>query len=117
MLFQVLWCCKTLAKYWHYIFQTISERIKIPLQISPEMTILNLGIEDIPFPFKNITVSVLMRHWRSPLTLAINGAITQVHQHYTYEKMFALASNSGNSVITSWKPWIDWYERQNRKME
>lgn len=113
----VLWSCRSLDKFWPYVFQKLSEIIAILLQTSPGLDLLNLGIDEIPRILRNTAVNVLlaarlvlMRHWKSPLIPAMSKLVTLVHQHYTYERMYALATDFLKFSTDRWSPWVEWYE-------
>lgn len=76
----------------------------IPLQITPGLALLN--IVQIPNPLKNVVINILMaarltlvRHWKSRLVQAVEEVINLVQQYYSYEQMYASASNSLTAAI------------------
>lgn len=96
-----LLACKSLAKSWIPILNTISEIIKIPVQPSPGLALLNVGIDYFPYQSRIVVTNtllaarlVLMRHWKSSTPPSVQEVINTVHTLYTYETLFALSNGS-----------------------
>lgn len=83
---------------------------------NPGMAILSLGIESIPPPLRKIVSHILLgvrleiaRHWKQKGVPTFTEVIRTTNLHISYEIMFAIAQNNTQSLHTTWKPWLDWY--------
>lgn len=116
-LFHILWTCGRLAKFWSNIFAMFHQVTSLPIQFSPSLAILNLGIEDIPPPLRKFTTHlflaaklVILRLWRSPDLPEVEEVIRTLSIHHTYESMLANIEGKYAEFLLHWQPWITWYK-------
>lgn len=95
-LFHLLWAFKKIATFWKANLQLISDVTNTLLPPSPELALLNIGIDDYPHNLLYTIVHILLaaklalvHHWRSPDHIPLSGAINLMHIHSPYEHMFA----------------------------
>lgn len=64
----------------------LTEILKFPIFLSPELTLLNVGIDAFPSDYQYLVMHILLAarlvivpHGKSPVTLSRSEAITLVH--------------------------------------
>lgn len=92
--YHILWDCSKLTNFWCCIFIILHQVTGLPIQLSPSLALLNIGIEDIPQILRQFTTHlflaaklVILRLWKSPTPPEVNEAMHTLFIHYTYESM------------------------------
>lgn len=114
-MFHVFWSCPSLRTYWEKIFRLISTITHIEITPSPALAILNLTIEDIPFPFRHVTTHILLaarlnltRQWKSDGHPTLTQVVDIVALHFSYEITLVAHTGQATKTRTYWQPWKDW---------
>lgn len=116
-IYHILWSCSKLAKFWTRIFAIFCQVTGLAIQPSPSLTLLKIGIEDIPQPLRQYTTHLflaakltILRIWKSPNPRGVNYVIHTLSTHYTYESMLTSVSGKHVEFLNNWQPWLDWYK-------
>lgn len=116
--FHILWSCRKLAKFWSKIFLILCQITGLPIQLSPSLALLNLGIEDIPPSLRQFTTHLflaaklsILRLWRSsPPPPDVSDTLRTLSTHYTYKSMLATLVGKCPNFNKQWQQWIDWHK-------
>lgn len=96
--------------YWASVSRLICVITNVPLVLTPELALLNIGSNDFPRYSQNLITHILLvarlaviRYWKSNESLSQNEVITLVHTHITCERhvsfWYGSPANCGKKLV------------------
>lgn len=114
--FHLLWACPIITQYWKWIYNLISQILKLNLEPSLGMALLSVERDLVPHHMRTLLSHILLaarltlvRHWKDTKHPEIFEIIQITNTHGTYERLYA--SGMGNYLLTNkiWESWNKWY--------
>lgn len=119
-LLHFLWGCNKILKFWVEVFGLIRKVTKTPTVPSPELALLNIGIENFPPHLRYATTHILLaarltitRHWKFADLILVDEVISLAHTQTlfgAYERMFAALVGGLAATTMVWLPWLEWFQ-------
>lgn len=95
-LLHTLWGCKKLPAYWSSIFALIFTNAQTSISPSPDLALLNLGMESLPLYLRHTTTHILLaarlcitRIWKSCTPPSLSNTEDLIQLYCTYEHFMA----------------------------
>lgn len=115
-LFHIFWSCKNIHSFWRKVFQILSNISRALTTPNPGLAILNLRIDCFPSLYRKIIANLLLstkltinRNWKKVLAPKPSEAVHTIHQHYVFERLVAVRSDTLSAFGKAWKPWLTLY--------
>lgn len=115
-LFHILWECPLFTPFWMEVHTLISQITEIATPPSPDLALLNLNIENIPYKFLKTITHILLasrqnvtKRWKLHLPPMVLGVIKQVQDHYIFETTLEANRHTLPKLFQAWEPWSTWY--------
>lgn len=109
-LHHVLWKCPQISLFWENIAILISELIGHYKPLTPELALLNIGLETYHVSIRTVIAHVLFTarvsltsKWKTLAPPTIRDIITRVNIQCQYEKLLAFKRFKASQFIKAWK--------------